>query len=163
MENWPSKTDVGCDCSYLSEASRNPVVPIKFDAALNEFHLIYGLPDAYMLIRHCPFCGGKAPISKRASLFAEIPAQEQYRLAMLTNSLQRLEDVIAAFGKPDYDRDVGMMVTTPAKDGMAPETRAYRVLVYTRLSEVADVHATILADDRVSITFAGKFIGGEST
>jgi hypothetical protein len=162
-DTWPSKTDVGCDCNSLNDAANNPDVPIEFDATLNEFHIVYTVndPDSYMLIRHCPFCGGKAPTSKRASLFAAIPVEELSRLARLTSSLKQVGDVIAAFGAPDRDEEVGSMVTRPEGEGMPPETQAYRVLVYKGLSEVADVRATVLPDERVSISFAGKYIGGD--
>jgi len=161
-DTWPSKTDVGCDCNSLNDAANNLDVPIEFDATLNEFHIVYtNDPHSYMLIRHCPFCGGKAPTSKRDSLFAAIPVEELSRLARLTNSLKQVGDVIAAFGVPDRDEEVGSMLTRPEGGGMPPETQVYRVLVYTGLSGVADMRATVLRDERVSITFAGKYIGGE--
>jgi hypothetical protein len=161
-DTWPSKTDAACDCRSLNDAANNPDVPIEFDVTLKEFHIVYtNDPHSYMLIRHCPFCGGKAPTSKRDSLFAAIPVEELSRLARLTNSLKQVGDVIAAFGMPNRDEEVGSMLTRPEGEGMPPETQVYRVLVYTGLSGVADMRATVLPDERVSITFAGKYIGGE--
>ncbi|MCA1600758.1 MAG: hypothetical protein LC776_03610 [Acidobacteria bacterium] len=120
-DSWPSKTDVGCDCNSLNDAANNPDVPIEFDAAVNEFHIAYtNDPHSYMLIRHCPFCGGKAPTSKRDSLFAAIRAEELSRLAKLTSSLKQVGDVIAAFGTPNRDEEAGLMVTTPTGEGMPP-------------------------------------------
>ncbi|MEK6322671.1 MAG: hypothetical protein AABN33_13425 [Acidobacteriota bacterium] len=162
-DTWPSKTDVACDCNYLHDAANDPGTPIEFDASLNEFHIVYSVngSEGYMLIRHCPFCGGKAPASRRASLFATISVQEQSRLAELTKSLKRLDDVTAALGEPDRDEAAGLIVTRPKSEGRPPETQAYRTLTYTGLSETADVRVTFYTDERVEITFCGKCIGDD--
>ena len=162
MENaWPSKTNVACDCNYLHNAANDPNIPIEFDERLNEFHIVFFISDSesYLLIRHCPFCGGKAPESRRTSLFATITVQEQARLAELTKSLKHLSDVIGALGEPDKDEEAGLMLTRPEKGGRPSETQVYRTLTYTQLSETADVCVTVQPDERVVITFNGKYIG----
>jgi len=161
---WPSKTDVACDCNCLHDAANNPDAPIKFDEHLNEFHIIYFVngSEGYLLIRHCPCCGGKAPESRRASLFAAISVQELSRLAELTTPLKRLNDVITAFGDPDRDEEAGLMITRPESEGRPPETQVYHTLTYSALSEVADVRVAVYHDERVVFTFSGKYIGGDA-
>ena len=164
-DTWPSKSDVACACNYLQDAANNPDIPIEFDDRLNEFYVVYSVngSEGRLSIYHCPFCGGKAPESYRASLFASVPAAEQARLAELTAPLKSVEDVIATLGGPERDEAAGLMVTRPERDGRPPETQAYRTLTYGNLSEVADVRVTVHPDERVVFTFCGKYIGGDVT
>ncbi len=37
--NYASVTEVACTCGYLEESARDPKLPIKFDAELNEYHI----------------------------------------------------------------------------------------------------------------------------
>ena len=126
---------------------------------LNEFHIVHSNGGGHMMIRHCFFCGGKAPESRRGTLFARVPSEEARRLAGLTQPLETVGAVLSALGKPDRDSEAGAMITTPEKDGQAEETRAYRTLVYGGLSEIADVHVTVYPLDRVAFSFRGKYLG----
>ena len=68
-----SVTDTLCVCGYLERASEEPEVPIVFDAKVNEYHIAnIGKNGGHRVIYHCPWCGGAAPRSKRASLFATV-------------------------------------------------------------------------------------------
>ena len=111
-----------------------------------------------MMIYHCPFCGGRAPKSRRASLFHRITHAEQQRLCELTESMRTIRDVTAAFGKPDFDQPVGMVVTSPERNGKPESTQSYPVMIYTKLSEIADVHVVVYPNDIVEITFQGKAV-----
>jgi hypothetical protein len=152
-----SKTDVLCDCGTMESAARNPDLPIGFNSSLNEFNFVYGAGK--MRIYHCPFCGGKAPESLRGALFAQIPRQEQQRLFALTEKFKTVADVVGSLGQPDRDSARGIVVGAPERDGQAPKLTAHRVLVYSKLSEVADVHAEVYPEDRVAISLHGKHIG----
>ena len=161
---WDSKTQQRCDCGVLEEAARHPDVPIEFDPRLNEFHLVYTSDGEVgrMTIYHCLFCGGLAPPSQRHTLFAEITVTEQHRLAKLTQDLATVPAVLAALGKPDRDNPAGLMRTSPERDGQPPETRAFRTLLYTALSDTANVQVVVQDNERVTFSFLGKYIGDSS-
>jgi hypothetical protein len=159
----PSKTDIPCDCGYLERLANDPDMPVQFDARMNEFHFVYGPSGLGKLnIYHCPMCGGKAPESRRAAQFAQLSAEERNRLFNLTNPLKTVSDVIATLGEPDHDRPTGTIVTTPEKEGQPPETKAYRTLTYTNLSETADVCVIVYPTQLVAFSFRGKFLGDPS-
>jgi len=115
-----------------------------------------------MNIYHCPFCGGRAPKSKRVNLFARLTDKETRRLTQLTKGLHTLEQVLAALGQADRDNAVGMTVVTPERGGKPETTQNFRTLVYTKLSDTAEIHVTVYPMDRVAITFQGKYVGPAS-
>ena len=64
-----SVTDQSCTCGYLQRAADDPDSPIVYDPQLNEYDFEYPSPcgpreygkaSAYLMIYHCPFCGGAA-------------------------------------------------------------------------------------------------------
>jgi len=114
------------------------------------------------MIYHCPFCGGRAPKSRRVDLFHRLTDAEQRRLCELTKSLRTIQDVTAALGEPDIRQPIGLVSTTPERDGNPETTQSYPVLIYTRLSDIADVYVRIDPNDRVSINFQGKAIQKDS-
>jgi hypothetical protein len=155
-----SKTDEYCTCGSLQWAAETVGIPVEFDKDMNEFLLVHGPEGGHNLfIRHCFFCGGKAPESLRASLFARLTDEERRRLVDLTKSLKTVDDTIAALGEPDEDREAGMTITRPERDGKPEETRAYRTLRYRNLSETANVSVTVYPMGEVAFSFSGKHIG----
>src|SRR5262245_42398099 len=99
-----------CECRMLERFSKEPSVPIEFDAELNEYHILGALGERLM-VYHCPFCGGRAPDSRRNELFMHITLAEKLRLMELTRDLKTLDDVLGAFGSPDMDNPAGVDVT----------------------------------------------------
>jgi hypothetical protein len=151
-----------CDCGFLQRSADDPDLPIQFGERLNEYVIAYTKPDGIegtLLLRHCPFCGGKSPQSKRASQFAVIPSAEEMRLLDITRSLHTVDEAIASLGPPDADIPVGLVSVKPEKDGNPPETEGFRTLIYRRKSEVADVHIRVDNAGRVNVALMGKFIG----
>jgi hypothetical protein len=158
-----SVTDVECKCGYLQRTSDRPELPIVYDEATNEFHFTWpsqsgGEPNALM-IYHCPFCGGTAPESKRATLFAVVSDAEAKRLNELLGEIKSLDDAIEKLGPPDRDSPVGASIEMPEKDGRPPTRRYFRTLTYTSLSNTADVELAVYREGRVQITFVGKYRG----
>ena len=151
-----------CKCKYLERESNISDSPIRFDPDLNEYNFVYRTTDggeAKLSIYHCPFCGGRAPKSKRSTLWATLSWAERFRLIKLTKHLRTLDDVLRAFGQPDTDDAAGLVVSTPGWFGKPEKTQGYRVLAYTKLSDTADVHVTVYPTDKVGFTFQGKYIG----
>lgn len=148
-----------CKCEFLKQQANHPDSPIRFDPELNEYHFIHRTStsgESMMMIYHCPFCGGRAPQSRRAELFHRLTQAERHRLCELTNRMRTIQDVTAAFGEPDIRQPIGMVVITPERDGKPETTQSYPVMIYTKLSEIADVHVTVYPTDRVGISFAGR-------
>ena len=155
----PNNRIAQCKCGFLEQQANHPDSPIRFDSKLNEYHFIHPTStggEAKMMIYHCPFCGGRAPKSRRDELFDRLTHAEQHRLCELTKSMRTIQDVAAAFGEPDIRQAIGMVVTTPERDGKPEMTQSYPVMIYTKLSEIANVHVTDYPTDRVGITFQGK-------
>ncbi len=155
-----SKTEEYCDCGSLQRAAEEAGVPVEFNKDLNEFHLIHG-PEGKgkLMMRHCFFCGGKAPASLRETLFAKLTSEERFRLVNLTKSLKTVDETIAVLGEPNEDREAGTIITHPERDGKPEETRSYRTLGYRNLSETANVNVTVYPTGEVAFSFSGKYIG----
>lgn len=151
----PRKEKGVCKCGWLERAADDPKCPVKFDAKLNEYHMIYGT-KGIMMLYHCPFCGGSAPKSKRELLFQKLTDAERQRLVNLTKDMRKVHDVTRVFGEPNIRHQVGMVTTKPERDGKPETTQSYPTMVYTKLSEMADVHVTVYPTDKVGIHFQGK-------
>ena len=158
----PNNRLVPCKCGFLERNAGDPDSPIRFDAQMNEYHFVYATSmggEARMNIYHCPFCGGRAPKSRRGELFARLTNKERWRLTDLTKGLHTLDQVLASLGPPERDSAVGMTVVTPERGGKPETTQNFRTLVYTKLSDTAEIHITVYPMDRVAITFEGKYVG----
>jgi hypothetical protein len=153
----PSKEKSVCKCEWLERAANDPECPVEFDAKLNEYHIVRG-PNDYFMIYYCPFCGGRAPQSRRSRLFHTLTDAELQRLVNLTKDLRTVQEVTRAFGEPDIRQPVGMVVTKPERAGKPETTQNYPEMIYRKLSNVADVHVTIYPTDKVGISFQGKAV-----
>jgi hypothetical protein len=153
-----SKTDLPCDCGYLDRATKDPDHPIEFDVRLNEFNFIHA--GGKFRIYHCPFCGGKAPESVRATLFSRVSRDEQERLFRIADAFKTFDEVVALIGHPDVDVPMGSWAGTPQPDDEAPRTSAFRHVTYSKLSESADLHFDLHPDGRVaSYSVSGRYLG----
>ncbi|MDB2687631.1 hypothetical protein N9Y42_10515, partial [Mariniblastus sp.] len=103
--NQQSVTSTPCECGYLERRANDPESPIGFDELVNEYHFRYEFRgrDSQISIHHCPWCGGTASESCRASLFHDFDQKFCNQIAKKTDSCLTLEDVIAVLGEPDGD------------------------------------------------------------
>jgi hypothetical protein len=150
-----------CKCRFLERSAAEPGIPIVFDASVNEFHIRHGGKDrgGHSIIYYCPFCGGAAPPSKRASLFATITQAEVKRLQDVTTGFKSVREVMTRFGKPDHDFDPGMTKYELEAKDKPPKVISYRTLTYRGLSKIADVVFTDLGPERgVPASFMGKYL-----
>jgi hypothetical protein len=125
-------------------------VPIKFDRRFNEYHFRASSKRdgsvSEVVIYHCPFCGGTAPESTRSQSFAVVGQGERERLLRLLADVKSAEDVVPVLGKPNSDRKV------------RSNAGAQRTLVYSHLSDVADIYVSVTPDKRVSASIAPKYL-----
>lgn len=135
-------------------------MPIVFDSRMNEYHLTHvgRGKKGYSLIYHCPWCGGRAPYSKRATFFAVITSSEMTRLQKLTAGLKSLDDAKRRFGRPSRDRAQGMGIITPGSARKPSQAISYRTLTFTRLSKTADVLVVDYGPKGIGVTFQGKYL-----
>jgi hypothetical protein len=156
-----SVTTVECTCKYLERASEEPRSPIVFDAEMHEYHIEHvGENAGYSMIYHCPFCGGVASKSKRASFFTTITDSEWKRLRDLTRGLKTVAEVIETFGEPDEDLPDGFSIRSPGSETEAPTSQSYRMLRYGKLSETAEVQFIDYGPERgIRAAFQGKHLG----
>ncbi len=161
----PNNRIAPCKCGYLESQANHPDSPVRFDPELNEYHFIHRTStsgEAKMMIYHCPFCGGRAPKSRRSELFHRLTHAERQRLCDLTKDMRTVREVTTAFGEPDIKHPVGMVITKPERDGKPETTQSYPVLIYQKLSDAADVRVTVYPDERVGISFQGKAVKNDA-
>lgn len=164
-----SATDRPCECGYLPRSADDPDLPIAFDTLTGEYQFKYrerlGDQDgaAMLVIYHCPFCGGAAPKSKRELLFAVIPENERERLSKLIVGIKTLGDAARILGPPDDDLASGVTRRSPEDPGRPPTIQNFRVLVYSRLSETAELRITDFHEEGVRFSLQGKYVGPPAT
>jgi hypothetical protein len=155
-----SVADTPCTCGYLERAAHDPDLPVKFDEQAGEYQFWYQVPGdempSYLVIYHCPFCGGAAPKSLRASLFHVVPQAERTRLLTLLESIRTLRDAVDRLGTPDEDHPHGTVIRHH-EEGNRPSVDEFcRTIRYRSLSEVAVVEITERSGGTVSFGFYGK-------
>lgn len=153
-----SVTSTPCRCRYLERAAAEPKELIVFDEEMHEYH-ITNPHGGYLLIYHCPFCGGAAPLSKRHERFATVTRAEADRLDRLTARFKIVDEAIVALGRPDDDNPRGLRIQAPATSKVPSKVTSYRTLTFKRLSDVADVVLTDYGVEGIRFTFQGKYLG----
>jgi hypothetical protein len=98
--NGMSVTSTACKCKWLERAAAEPTDPVVCDELTGEYHITKP-GGGHMVIYHCPFCGGAAPLSRRDELFAHITHAEADRLHALTAGFKTVDQAIAALGAPE--------------------------------------------------------------
>jgi hypothetical protein len=106
-----SKTELPCDCGWLSLAINDPQSGVAYNAAANQIALS-GYP-----LYHCPFCGGRYPDPSKPMWVPIIPTGEKERLEHLIANLVGRDDILQKLGKPDYDE----LTYTAVRDPQNPE------------------------------------------
>lgn len=159
-----SVTNIPCTCGYLERAADDPANPIVFDERTAEYQFAYQESAcegrSMLVIYHCPFCGGMAPESKRQELFAAIPPAEVERLSTLLSPIETIQQAFDTFGLPQMD-DFSVMRNLRRDEADNPPTiQRCRELLYTQLSEVAEIRISELPNGSVSWMLSGKYIGG---
>ena len=64
----PRREKGDCKCGMLEQMADDPKCPVHFDARLNEYHISCE-DGGQMMVYFCPFCGGRAPKSRRSLTF----------------------------------------------------------------------------------------------
>jgi len=153
-----SVTSIPCKCDQLQRAAAEPEDAIAFDEEMHEYH-ITSPRGGYLVIFHCPFCGGVAPRSKREERFATVSHAEAARLEALTSRLRTVKAAIAALGKPASDVPNGVRTYSRPTSKTPSQITSYRMLTFTGLSSVADVDLIDYGVQGLRFSFRGKYLG----
>jgi hypothetical protein len=160
----PRDAKPSCTCGYLARAADDPANPIIFDEQTSEYQFTYQEPDcegrSMLVIYYCPFCGGAAPPPRRHLLFAAIPRDEEQRLAELLRPIETIQQALDTFGPPQMDSYSTIRDLHRDEPDHPPTVQRRPSLLYTALSDVADVRITERPDGRTSWTLSGKCLGG---
>lgn len=150
-----SVTDIPCSCGWLERAADEPVTPISFDKDMGEYHLDQA-DGGFMRLHHCPWCGGAAPRSRRASHFAAVPDGEWRRLAALTAGVKTVKEAIRRFGRPERHSQGGLTTTVPSTGSEPQRSESFRTLTFSKLSKVANVDLADYGANGVRFMFSAK-------
>ncbi len=145
-----------CHCDSLDEAADDPNCAIIFDETMNEYHLESRDGRGHSIVRHCPFCGGRTPASRRERLFAKPPREEFQRLKELTKDIHTIDDALRILGTPGWDNPHGATSTKPGADGNPPITTVHRMLWYYDLSGTTNVCVTESNSGGAQVSFQHK-------
>jgi hypothetical protein len=132
---------------------------ILFDERMGEYQIRRPDGTGAGPLYHCPFCGGAAPKSKRASFFARVTWAETSRLKRLTKGVSSVAEALERFGTPTRDLADGMTIQTPASDTEPPTVTSFRVVRWDNLSDTASVDLTDYGVRGIKFTFVGKYLG----
>lgn len=155
MSTMRPKQKCRCTCGILERASREPGHVIRWDDNVGEFYIAWG-EDQRMNVYYCPICGGSAPPSRRGSLFHTISQAERERLFELTSGIETVQDVISQWGEPDLRMSTGLSKITPERDDQPETAQSFPAMIYSNLSEVAEVRVVVFPMGRVEFLFSGK-------
>ena len=156
-----SVTKTPCSCGCLKHGARDPLLPIRFDAKLNEYSFEHSLgrnKTISMIIYHCPMCGGVASESRRSELSVRVSKREVVRLTAMPQGLKTVESIDNALGKADHVRRYRPIsgfhpILRPSG---SRETKSVRVLDFTRLSDTANVQFEVFSNGEVRRTIHPK-------
>jgi hypothetical protein len=98
------------------------------------------------------------PESERDSLFAVVTWEEEGRLRKLFAQVRTAEDALQILGPPDDAIPAAVRPRQPEPAGAVPAAQRFRTLIYSRLSETAEVHFTERSNG-YSVHLYRKYIG----
>jgi hypothetical protein len=95
-----SKTDMPCDCGWISSVINEPDSPVVFDEKMN--HILLVTAQSQYPLYHCPFCGGTFPDRAKRLWVPKIPPEEFARVEKMAKELTSREAILSALGTPDH-------------------------------------------------------------
>ncbi len=100
-----------CTCGLPQKWVQAPSFPVKFDAQVNEYYLVYGKRGRWHhVMRYCFWCGGRLPEPGRGRLFTEPSEAETAEIRRKLAGVHSTKEILAILGQPDeildwYDFD----------------------------------------------------------
>ena len=154
-----SVTSEPCRCGTLTRQANDSDCPIIFDETLNKYHFQWSFcgREARMPILHCPWCGGVASDSHRASLFHELKPESCEEIVRKTEACATLNEVIAVLGPPDEEEFTALRF----RERAATPPRVDRIprIIYHSLSAEMSVAAEQQIGGSIALSFIPKPLG----
>jgi hypothetical protein len=150
----PAQTPVrNCVCNEFQHWTEVSESRVRFDSALNEFHLSFA-DDGTIFIYFCPSCGGKLPASRRSHLFVERSPGELEATRKRLDAVRSLTDVLHILGDPDITR------RPPPSPDMPLDKVINVAWFYERHTKSFDILVQELANGSLQILFPRKLRSG---
>jgi hypothetical protein len=142
-----SVTDAPCGCGYLDAARAGRADPLRYDPSSDEYHITVPTEHgAHITVRilHCPICGGVGGPSRRADFFETVAEEELIRIEQLVRGIESADNLVAAFGEPDYAESLESLNATTKAVAFPSSADDFprRVWTYYGISKTADVQFT---------------------
>ncbi|WP_339742471.1 hypothetical protein [uncultured Rubinisphaera sp.] len=121
---------------------------------MNEYRYNYQYHErnSQLMIYHCPWCGGIASKSHRASLFHKLNSESCEEIYNKTVTCTTLDEVIALLGQPDVDEPT--TVKHNVKDDSIPRIDHVRRICYHQLYE----EMSVLFEQRIGGSIGRVFV-----
>jgi hypothetical protein len=129
--------------------ANTPMFPVKFDAQLNEYSIVYAERHSH-LMRYCFWCGGKLPESKRSDLFAVPEHDEMAHAAAVLKEAKSMEDVLNVLGEPQVTMTNELLARTNGAFGFRRQWK------YTRRWKTIEVVVIEMDDGSLQLAFMPK-------
>ncbi len=159
--NKDSVTSKPCSCGYLSRASKESDSPIQYSSNTDSYEISYQpSPNVFgsLAIYHCLWCGGVASRNDDPEdIFVPLPNAERERLVTLTENIGTTDDAYLKLGVPDHDDPSAEQRIDKATGA----TTYYRVLIYEKLSDRADIKITDYIEKGLKIGIYPKLKSAE--
>jgi hypothetical protein len=149
-----TRSDDSCTCGVLKQWASLSGSALRYDGTLNE----YSVP--MMLFRHCPSCGKRLDESQRAQYFMKVDQVEIEAFTSKAKAFSTIEDFLNTFGNPD--RDFGPFSPSDKQRRIYGMYGKKRQITYTRLYKSVDVHISLTENDKIELSFSGKYIGPQT-
>lgn len=144
-----------CECKMPQRYAADQKCPVEFDEQMGEYNLVKN--GHSWVMRHCFWCGGALPESKRSSFFTQIDEGEQKEILKLLQDKRSIPQVIEVLGEPDERcRPGGGIQYFDEGRGKVAFVQA---LVYERRWRTIRLVVQEQADGQVSTAIMGRYVG----
>lgn len=96
-------TTAACECDWPRRAVTNEWFPVTYDQEMGEYQLILDSGErgkGSAVIRHCPWCGGTLPKSKRGTFFTTPSEADMADMRDTMKNISTVEQMHGLLGSP---------------------------------------------------------------
>lgn len=139
-----------CGCDRIARAAADPLYPITFDDVAREYRLSSNGPDGtvHVMIRYCPFCGGRLTPSGRAELHNPINPAEIEEIKLQLAEVRTISQLHETLGEP------AEVIEMPSVN-----KQCARQYLYSGRWAAVDLYVHEQRDGSLTFTFSGSRAG----
>src|ERR1043166_6004649 len=125
-------------CETMSQVISAKGTRLRYDPVYAEYSLSV-LDGHEFCVFYCPFCGSKAPESKRGEYFTIVTPEEKERILGLVEHLKNRTEIVQELGDPDWEH-----AKSEGSDPVWQKPLRFSAgMLYRRLSEEADIYFSL--------------------